>query len=54
MVNNRDKATWLLITMDEFAENEIGEFGYDTCNRDQKIMVLKAMLENGMFKELED
>ncbi len=48
----RDHARWLLQTLDIEAEGLFGEFGYDTCNQEQKLAVLAEMIENGDFDNL--
>jgi len=48
----RDHSRWLLQTLDIEAENLFGEFGYDTCNQEQKLAVLAEMIENGDFDNL--
>ena len=32
-------------TMDVYAQNLYGEFGYDTCDTEQKSEIIKAMFE---------
>ncbi len=49
-INNHSR--WLLQTMDITAECLFGEFGYDTCNQEQKLAVLAEMIENGDFDDL--
>jgi hypothetical protein len=48
----KDHARWLLQTLDITAEELHGEFGYDTCNQEEKLAVLAEMIENGDFDNL--
>ena len=52
MATNKEKAGWLLMTMNIEAENMFGEFGFDTCSELEKAQVIEQMIEDGMFKYL--
>jgi|TARA_R110000796_G_scaffold157501_1_gene274155 hypothetical protein len=43
-------AKWILMTMDVLAEDNHGEFGFDTCNEDTKIEIIARMLEDKLIK----
>jgi len=43
-------ASWILMTMDVLAEENHGEFGFDTCNEDTKIEIITKMLEDKLIK----
>jgi hypothetical protein len=43
-------AKWILMTMDVLAEENHGEFGFDTCDEDTKIEIITKMLEDKLIK----
>jgi len=45
-VGNIEDAKWVWMTMNVLAEEQYGEFGFDTCNEDTKIEIITRMLED--------
>lgn len=50
MATLNEKATWLKMTLDIEAEHICGEFGYDTCDEQGKIVVLKNLISKELIK----
>ena len=45
----KEQASWLHTTLDVYAMDIAGEFGYDTCKQDEKILVLQAIIDEGLI-----
>ncbi len=49
-LTTQDQAAWFAFTLDQVAEDLYGEFGYDTCDFEQKKSIIKEIIERGWMQ----
>lgn len=45
----KDEASWLSTTLDIYAQDMYGEFGYNTCTEKEQLQVLEAIITDKMI-----